>query len=127
MIRLPEYSNLGGLTRWLTGEDYINYKNCFAINFGWPQQLSMPQTETNIEDDEVFDAEIVRRNAPNNCFMVFVGGKYQKFLDDVVRKVDIIAKELSIKFTIYFAEKTNQAPEFNYPDKFLVIKYKNYL
>ena len=46
--------------KWITGFDSINGQNCMILNFGWLAENSLPQLVTNIDNDEVFDVEIVR-------------------------------------------------------------------
>ena len=52
----------------------------------------------------------LRKSAPSGCFVVLVGGKFVKRMDDIVRKVDYITSQLAIKLVTYFAEKTEAMP-----------------
>ena len=52
----------------------------------------------------------IRTSAPSGCFVILVGGKFVKRMDDIVRKVDYITSHLAIKLVTYFAEKTEAMP-----------------
>ena len=40
--------------------------------------------------------------ATNNCFLVFIGGKYMVILEDVIRKVESISQKLGIHLRVVF-------------------------
>ena len=106
--RLPEVNQLGGLMKWITGFDSVNGQNCMILNFGWLAENSLPQLVTNIDNDEVFDVEIVRRSSHSNCFLVFIGGKYVNRVNDIALKMDKVSNELVSNQIIYFVEKSNK-------------------
>ena len=106
--RLPEVNQLGGLMKWITGFDSVNGQNCMILNFGWLAENSLPQLVTNIDNDEVFDVEIVRRSSHSNCFLVFIGGKYVNRVNDIALKVEKVSNELVAKQIIYFVEKSDK-------------------
>ena len=88
---------------------------------GWTGKLSVPQLVMDLDKNNAGNLEILRQSAPVNCFMVFIGGKYVSRLDDIVRKVDEVTDQLATKPTIYFAEKSDEAPSTNLKDIFLVM------
>ena len=108
--RLPEVEQLGGLTKYITGHDYVNDMNCYSISFGWPQELSVPQL---VVEDKILNAEVLRQSAPSNCFMVFIGGKYVDRLEDIFQKVKSASVGLATKPSIYFAEKVKEHPKLD--------------
>ena len=108
---MPEVEQLGGLTKHVTGHDYVNNMNCYSISFGWPQELSVPQLRVNLDNNNnVEHLEMVRQSAPANCFMVFIGGKYVNRLEDIFQKVEGLSVRLVSKPIIYFAEKVEKTP-----------------
>ena len=48
---------------------------------------------------------------PGKCFMVFIGGKYGKRLDDIFQKVESVSVGLVSKSLIYFSEKVEKTPQ----------------
>ena len=120
---MPEIEQLGGLTKHITGHDYVNNMNCYSISFGWPQELSVPQLYVNLDNDQILNAEIVRQSAPANCFMVFIGGKYVNRLEDIFQKVETVSVGLVSKPLIYFSEKVDATPKFKVQNLILVNMY----
>ena len=108
---MPDVEQLGGLTKHVTGHDYVNNMNCYSISFGWPQELSVPQLRVNLDNDKILNAEMVRQSTPANCFMVFIGGKYVNRLEDIFQKVEGLSVGLVSKPLIYFAEKVEKTPK----------------
>ena len=83
----------------------IEDQNCFAINFGWPEELTVPFLTLSFSMFNP-DDELLRISVPSGCFLVMVGGKYIPQMNDIVEKVEALSEHLSIKPLIYFAEKT---------------------
>ena len=111
---MPEVKQLGGLTKHITGHDYVNNMNCYSISFGWPQELSIPQLVVNLDNNNNVDhLEMVRQSTPSNCFMVFIGGKYVNRLEDIFQKVKSASVGLATKPSIYFAEKVKEHPKLD--------------
>ena len=94
--------------------------NCYSVNFGWPQELSIPELVINLEDDISFDVSSVTDTAPSNCFLVLVGGRYVQRLDDIVSKMEVLSVQTASKQIIYIAEKSDVEPEFNQKHTFVV-------
>jgi len=86
--------------------------NCYSISFGWPQELSVPQLRVNLDNNNnVEHLEMVRKSAPANCFMVFIGGKYVNRLEDIFQKVESVSIGLVSKPLVYFSEKVEKTPK----------------
>ena len=98
-------------------------RRCYALNFGWPQELSISQLTVNLDNDRIFNAEMVRQSAPSNCFMVFIGGKYVNRLEDIFQKVETVSVGLVSKPLIYFSEKVDATPKFKVQNLILVNMY----
>ena len=108
---MPKVEQLGGLTKHVTGHDYVNNMNCYSISFGWPQELSVPQLRVNLDNDKILNAEMVKQSTPSNCFMVFIGGKYVNRLEDIFQKVEVVSVGLVSKPLIFFSEKVEKTPK----------------
>ena len=109
---MPDYEQLGGLTKHISGHNYVNNMNCYSISFGWPQELSVPQLRINLDNNNnVEHLEMVRQSTPSNCFMVFIGGKYVNRLKDIVQKMESASLGLVSKPLIFFSEKVEKTPE----------------
>ena len=118
---MPEVEQLGGLTKHVTGHDYVNNMNCYSISFGWPQELSVPQLRVNLDNNNnVEHLKMVRQSAPSNCFMVFIGGKYVNRLEDIFQKMETVSVGLVSKPLIYFSEKVDATPKFKVQNLILV-------
>ena len=112
---------LGGLTKHITSHGYVNNMNCYAISFGWPQELSISQLVVNLDNNNNVDHfDMVRQSTPANCFMVFIGGKYVNRLEDIFQKVESISAGVVSKPLIYFSEKVEKIPKFEALNSILV-------
>ena len=120
---MPEVEQLGGLAKHIAGHGYVNNMNCYSISFGWPQELSVPQLRVNLDNDKILNAAMVRRSAPSNCLMVFIGGKYVNRLEDIFQKVEGLSLRLVSKPLIYFSEKVDVAPKVKVQNSILVNMY----
>ena len=90
--------------------DFLRSQNCFALNYQWPSQITLPSITMSLSAKNNINIQQIRASAPSGCFVVLVGGKYVKRMDDIVRKVDYITSQLAIKLVTYFAEKTGVLP-----------------
>ena len=59
-IRLPDVDQLGGLTKWTSGLDFIKYQNCYLLNFGWREEISLPQLVFDDDYDRKLNFEMIR-------------------------------------------------------------------
>ena len=58
-----------------------------------------------------FNVESIDRfsiNAADDCFLVFVGGKYVDMIDQVVSKVEIIGKKIMSKARVLFLDTNDK-------------------
>ena len=93
--------------------DFLRSQNCFALNYQWPSQITLPSMTMSLSSKHDVDIQQIRTSAPSGCFVVLVGGKFVRRMDDIVRKVDYITSQLAIKLVTYFAEKTEVMPVVN--------------
>ena len=90
--------------------DFLRSQNCFTLNYQWPSQITLPSMTMSLRPDEDVDIQQIRNSAPSGCFLVLVGGKFVKRMDDIVRMVKYINSQMAIKLVTYFAEKTEVLP-----------------
>ena len=91
--------------------DHLRALNCFALNFGWPVEITLPSISVSLNSKNTVDFKVIRKTAPSNCFIVMVGGRFISRMDLIVRKVDEITSQLPIKMVAYFGEKTDVVPK----------------
>ena len=85
----------------------VSNSNCYVLNFGWTEELPLPQLFFNLDNNDQTDLSRVRTTSPSNCFFVFIGGKYLSRLKDVVNKVEHVETDVATKPITYFAEKSD--------------------
>ena len=71
---------------------YKNVEQCFAVNFGSTTPFDIPTLSVDIKKDFQNPNDI----STNHCFLVFVGGKYVDVIEEVMKKVDTIAKDIAL-------------------------------
>ena len=62
-------------------------QHCFSVSFGYDDDLDILMYEMNLD----FNVKSINRfsiNSTDDCFLVFVGGKYVDMIDQVVSKVE---------------------------------------
>ena len=96
--------------RYSPNIDHLRAQNCFALNFGWPVEITLPSISLSLNSKNPFDFETIRKTAPSNCFIVMVGGRTLARMDQIVRKVDEITAQWPIKVLAYFGEKSEVVP-----------------
>ena len=78
--------------RWETPSWSGSMKHCFSISFGFVNDLDIHIYEITLDfNEETIDRFIIA--STNDCFLVFVGGKYVDMIDQVASKVEINWKE----------------------------------
>ena len=107
------------MTKWITGLDLIRNQNCYLLNFGWSEELSLPQLRL-VRGHENHFYERVRSSAPSNCFLVFIGGEYVNKVNEIVEKVDRVTEGLVTRPSVYFTEETDKKAELKRKSNFLV-------
>ena len=60
------------------------------MNFGSTTPLDIPTLSVDIKKDFQMPNDI----STNHCFLVFVGGKYVELIEEVMKKVDSITKDI---------------------------------
>ena len=79
----------------------MSAERCFCVNFGFPDDLGFFMIDFNLDVDvESLNKETI--GSINDCFLVFVGGKYIDMVDQVVEKVETIGKKLQSKARAIF-------------------------
>ena len=74
---------------WKIGS-FFQFDHCFSMNFGYlDNELSIPQFSMAPESSKTLN--FTYADAPNNCYIVMVGGKYLKRIGDVMEKVNQVA------------------------------------
>ena len=78
---------------WETKILSISIERCLSFNFGFPNDLGFLMIDLNLDVDvKSWNKEII--GSTDDCFLVFVGGKYIEMLDNVIEKVESIGKKL---------------------------------
>ena len=86
---------------WETKILSISAERCFCVSFGFRNDLGFFMVDFNLDVDvESWNKETI--GSTNDCFLVFVGGKYMDMLDQVVEKVESIGKKLQSKARAIF-------------------------
>ena len=87
--------------KWID-DDIKDLSSCFAINFGYAEELPFPQLTVEIDDDRTWNTGTHGMNFPNDCSFVVIAGKYLNMVDDVMKKVDQIAEDINKIPTVAF-------------------------
>ena len=95
------------LSKWIHKFDILQQRNCFVLNFGTFKDIPLPQVSMTLETEITQNVDENNLNAPSNCFFVTVGGKYLDILDDVIRKVETVAKKMAAKPVMIVLETQN--------------------
>ena len=86
---------------WETKILSISAERCFCVSFGFRNDLGFFMVDFTLDVDvESWIKETI--GSTNDCFLVFVGGKYMDMLDQVVEKVESIGKKLQSKARAIF-------------------------
>ena len=73
-----------------------NVGKCFTVNFGTKQQIDdLPMLTMSLMNNSRYDNAIIS-TPTDNCFLVLVGGKYVQIIEDVVKEVEEIIKNIGI-------------------------------
>ena len=72
-----------------------NFGECLIVNFGSKQKIDyLPMLTLSLKNNSRYDNVII--TPKGNCFLVLVGGKYVKIIEDVVTEVETIIKNIGI-------------------------------
>ena len=93
--------------KWQTPSWSGSIKQCFSVSFGFKNDLEILMYEMTLD----FNVESIDRfsiNSTDDCFLVFVGGKYVDMIDQVNSKVEIIGKKILSKSKILFLDTNDK-------------------
>ena len=91
------------------GENVFKSRNCYGLNFGMKNvtTFGIPFLTMNLDRNNKISKETLE--APMNCFVVFVGGRFLKNVDSVVERAKEVSAEFGIsKPSMYFFEGRHQ-------------------
>ena len=54
--------------------DFLRSQNCFALNYQWPSQITLPSMTMSLRAKMSVDIQQLRTSAPSGCIVVLVGG-----------------------------------------------------
>ena len=92
---------------WQTPSWAGSTKHCFIVSFGFNNDLDMIMYEMTLDfNEEAIDRVIIA--STDDCFLVFVGGKYVDIIDQVASKVETIGKKISSKAKVFFLDKNDK-------------------
>ena len=89
--------------KWQQPSSSGSIKNCFAVSFDFDNDLEILMYKMTLN----FNVETIERFnivSTDDCFLVFVGGKYVDMIDQVVSKVEIIGKKILSKARVLFLD-----------------------
>ena len=79
-------------------KQYNRIDKCFCLNFGSENQVegvAMISMELEMDFDQLsVNGETTVSN--DNCFLVFIGGKYVRVLDQIMKKVENISQKIGL-------------------------------
>ena len=88
---------------WQTPSWSGSIKHCFSISFDFDNDLDILMYNMTLDfNEETIDRLSIATT--DDCFLVFVGGKYVDMIDQVASKVEIIGKKILSKAKILFLE-----------------------
>ena len=91
-------------------KQYNRIDKCFCLNFGSKSQvegLAMISMELEMDFDQLRGIQKVgirstqkrdnfQDDSNDNCFLVFIGGKYVRVLDQIMKKVENISQKIGL-------------------------------
>ena len=102
---------------------FTNVGQCFTLNFG--SQLNIEDLPMTTIDLDLVEHHIFQQNgieaaeavatSTNNCFLVFIGGKYLKDIAAVMEMLDHISEKIGISLTATFLLNTNMKRDHKLP------------
>ena len=112
--------------RWETPSWSGSIQHCFSVSFDFENDLDILMYEMNLD----FNVKSINRfsiNSTDDCFLVFVGGKYVDMIDQVASKVEIIGKKIQSKAKVFFLDTNDKKMKYmkeTYPPLVMILKYK---
>ena len=93
--------------KWQTPSWSGSIKHCFSISFDFDNDLDILMYNMTLD----FNEEMLNRfniATTDDCFLVFVGGKYVDMIDQVASKVEIIGKKILSKAKVFFLDTNDK-------------------
>ena len=93
--------------RWETPSWSGSIQHCFSVSFGFDNDLDILMYNMTLD----FNEETIDRfniASTDDCFLVFVGGKYVDLIDHVASQVQIITKKIQSKARILFLDTNDK-------------------
>ena len=115
-LRSEKIKYLKTFLKWQTPSWSGSIKHCFSISFDFDNDLDILMYNMTLD----FNEETIDRlniDTIDDCFLVFVGGKYVDMIDQISSKVDIIGKKILSKARILFLD-TNDMKIRNLKDTY---------
>ena len=105
--RSEKIAYLETFLRWGTPSWSGSIKHCFSISFDFDNDLDILMYNMTLD----FNEETIDRfniATTDDCFLVFVGGKYVDMIDQVDSKVEIIEKKILTKARVLFLDTNDK-------------------
>ena len=102
-LRSEKIKYLKTFLKWQTPSWSGSIKHCFSISFDFDNDLDILMYNMTLD----FNEETIDRfniATTDDCFLVFVGGKYVDMIDQVASKVEIIGKKILSKAKVFFLD-----------------------
>ena len=90
--------------------DFLRSQNCFALNYQWPSQITLPSIAMSLNPNKDVDIQQIRTSVQSGCIVVLVGARYLNQMFRIIRIAEYVTSQLAIKLVTYFAEKTDVMP-----------------
>ena len=106
-LRSEKIKYLKTFLKWQTPSWSGSIKHCFSISFDFDNDLDILMYNMTLD----FNEETIDRfniATTDDCFLVFVGGKYVDMIDQVASKVEIIGKKIQSKAKVFFLDTNDK-------------------
>ena len=106
-LRSEKIKYLKTFLKWQTPSWSGSIKHCFSISFDFDNDLDILMYNMTLD----FNEETIDRfniATTDDCFLVFVGGKYVDMIDQVASKVEIIGKKILSKAKVFFLDTNDK-------------------
>ena len=97
---------------------FTNVGQCFTLNFGSQldiEDLPMTTTDPYLVDQQIFQQNRTESDATNNCFLVFIGGKYLKDIVAFMDMLETISENIGVLPTATFLLNSNMERAYKIP------------
>ena len=126
-LRSEKIKYLKTFLKWQTPSWSGSIKHCFSISFDFDNDLDILMYNMTLDfDEETLDRFNIATT--DDCFLVFVGGKYVDMIDQVASKVEIIGKKILSKAKVFFLntkDKRTRSMKETYPPLVLIFQKSN--